>query len=504
MTIALDNEVRMIAWEVTRSCNLNCTHCRAAASYGPYPGELSTKKCFQLIDEIAAVSSPVIILTGGEPLLRPDIFGIASYGTTKGLRMVLATNGTLVTPVVVKKMIQSGIKRVSISIDGKDAQSHDVFRQEKGAFAAAIAGIAALKDTGMEFQINTTITTANLNQIKDILELAKKLGAVAHHIFLLVPTGRGKELASQAITAADYEDTLLWFHQESMSCEIQLKATCAPHYFRIMHQNKIMGVEPNKKAGSHFHESARGCLGGITFCFISHVGQVQPCGYLELNCGNVQKQSFADIWENSEVFNILRDNSGYGGKCGRCEFINVCGGCRARAYEATGDYLAEEPLCLYQPKDGKIYIMDEIDKKILNILQKEFPLEDEPFLIVGKHCGISEDETIRRIRKMKDKGIIRRIGAVFDGAKLGRVSTLCAARVSEGKIDNFVAVVNANKNVTHNYRRDNEYNIWFTVSAANAKELEKFLKDVKEKTGVTDILDMRTLRTFKINASFDL
>jgi AdoMet-dependent heme synthase len=344
------NKLNMIAWEVTRSCNLRCVHCRAAANRGPYRGELSTEKCFQLIDEIATLSSPVIILTGGEPLLRPDIFEIASYGTSKSLRMVMATNGTLVDPNIAKKMIESGIKRVSISIDGKDAASHDAFRQEKDAFAGAMTGIEALKDAGIEFQINTTITTANLSQIKDILELARKLGAAAHHIFLLVPTGRGRDLAEQAITAADYEETLLWFHQESLDCSIQLKATCAPHYFRIMHQNKIKDAEPKKKVGGHFHESTRGCLGSISFCFISHVGQVQPCGYLELDCGNVQKQSFAEIWENSEVFRNLRDYSKYGGKCGKCEFIKVCGGCRARAYEATGDYLAEEPLCLYQPK----------------------------------------------------------------------------------------------------------------------------------------------------------
>ena len=148
--------------------------------------------------------------------------------------------------------------------------------------------------------------------------------------------------------------------------------------------------------------------------------------------------------------------------------------------------------------------MDEIDKKILNILQKEFPLEEQPYLIVSERCGISEDETIHRVQKMKERGIIRRIGAVFDGEKLGRVSTLCAARVPEGKIDSFVKIVNTNKNVTHNYQRSHEYNIWFTVSAANVEDLEKFIKDLKEKTGMTDILDMRSVRTFKINASFDL
>jgi heme b synthase len=344
------DKVRMIAWEVTRSCNLNCVHCRAAANCGPYPGELSTQKCFQLIDEIAVYARPVIILTGGEPLLRPDIFEIASYGTQKGLRMVMATNATLLDAAMAQKLIKTGIQRVSISIDGKDALSHDAFRQEKGAFAGAMAGIEELKKAGMEFQLNTTITSANLSQIKDILDLAKGLGAAAHHIFLLVPTGRGRDLAKQAITAAEYEETLMWFHEESMDCSIQLKATCAPHYFRIMHQNKAKGTEPKKKVAGHFQESTRGCLGGISFCFISHVGQVQPCGYLELDCGNVQKQNFAEIWENSAVFGNLRDLSKYGGKCGRCEFIKVCGGCRARAYEATGDYLAEEPLCLYQPK----------------------------------------------------------------------------------------------------------------------------------------------------------
>lgn len=345
----LSDTLRMIAWEVTRSCNLNCVHCRAASACGPYPGELSTQKCKSLIDEIAAAFQPVIILTGGEPLLRPDIFDIAYYGTQKGLRMVMATNGTLADEKIARKMIESGIQRVSVSIDGKDAQSHDAFRGEPGAFAGAMRGIEAMKSAGMEFQINTTITTANLHQLKDIHDLTLRLGAAAHHIFLLVPTGRGRDLASQAITAADYEETLKWFYQESLTCAIQLKATCAPHYFRIMHQNKVKGVEPKKKTGGHFHESTRGCLGGISFCFISHVGQVQPCGYLELNCGNVQKQSFAEIWESSEIFRNLRDYGKYGGKCGRCEFIKVCGGCRARAYEATGDYLAEEPLCLYQP-----------------------------------------------------------------------------------------------------------------------------------------------------------
>lgn len=350
----LSSTLRMVAWEVTRSCNLACIHCRASSVQGPYEGELDTLACLKLVDDIAAFSEPVVILTGGEPLLRPDIFDIAAYGTAKGLRMVMATNGTLVTEGIVGKMLSSGIKRVSISIDGADAGRHDAFRRVPGAFEGAMRGIEIMKHGGMEFQINTTITQANLDQLRDIHDLTLKIGAAAHHIFLLVPTGRGKDLADQAISPETYEETLEWFHGQSESCPIQLKATCAPHYYRILHQKKRhqRSEVRAKQAGSGHPLNAmtRGCLGGSTFCFISHVGQVQPCGYLEIDCGRVTEQGFEEIWKQSRVFNELRNLGLYEGKCGRCEFIKVCGGCRARAYEVTGNYLAEEPFCIYEPK----------------------------------------------------------------------------------------------------------------------------------------------------------
>ncbi|MCX5819097.1 MAG: heme b synthase [Deltaproteobacteria bacterium] len=364
----LPHTLRMVAWEVTRSCNLACGHCRASAVRGPYEGELDTNKCRQLLDQIAAVGKPVIILTGGEPLLRPDIYEIAAYGDQNGLRMVLATNGTLMTGEVAAKLIRSGIRRVSISIDGPEAESHDAFRGVPGAFAGAMAGIAAMRQAGLEFQINTTITQANLAQIREIHDLAHRLGAAAHHIFLLVPTGRAKEMADQAITPLDYEETLNWFYEEGLSCAIQLKATCAPHYYRIFHQRRkerhgeagkatrpatasaSAGHPPTAgEGGQPLHAMTRGCLGGSAFCFISHRGQVQPCGYLELDCGRITDRGFAEIWNESAIFQDLRDLGRYKGKCGRCEFIRVCGGCRARAYETTGDYLAEEPFCVYEP-----------------------------------------------------------------------------------------------------------------------------------------------------------
>jgi len=343
----------MVAWEVTRSCNLACAHCRASSVHGPYEGELTTKEGKRLLDEIAAFAKPVIILTGGEPLLRKDIFTLAAYGDRKGLRMVLATNGTLLTPAVTRKMKASGIQRVSVSIDGMDAESHDGFRGVPGAFDGALSGIEVLKKAGMEFQINTTVTTRNIHQIRGLLDLALRLGAAAHHIFLLVPTGRGKEMADQEISPADYEETLQWFCETAGRFAIQLKATCAPHYFRIYHQRRKRTTRRDIDNAGPLHAMTRGCMGGSSFCFISHRGQVQPCGYLELECGQIREKKFQDIWETSPIFEDLRDLSRYKGKCGRCEFIKVCGGCRARAYEVTGDYLAEEPFCVHEPGERR-------------------------------------------------------------------------------------------------------------------------------------------------------
>lgn len=341
--------LRLVAWESTRNCNLSCRHCRASATCGPYTDELDTRASLTLMDQIAETGQPIVILTGGEPLLRPDIFDIAAYGTEKGLRMVMAPNGTLIDPETARKMAEAGIQRISISLDGADRQSHDAFRGVDGAFEGALRGIQAAKDAGIEFQINTTITKLNLDQIPQIMQLAESLGAVAHHIFLLVPTGRGKYLIDQEISALEYESTLNWFYDQRNQTRLQLKATCAPHYYRILRQRARADGESVTFQTHGLDAVTRGCLGGTGFCFISHTGIVQPCGFLDLNCGDVTRQSFADIWRDSEIFLSLRDFSRLKGKCGICEFKAVCGGCRARAYEATGDFLAEEPLCSYQP-----------------------------------------------------------------------------------------------------------------------------------------------------------
>jgi heme b synthase len=345
--------LRLVAWETTRNCNLACIHCRASATMGPYSGELDTAEAFRLLDQIAEVAKPIVILTGGEPLLRDDIFDIASYGTAKGLRMVMAPNGTLITEAVAKRLIDSGIQRISISLDGATAESHDRFRKVEGAFEGAVTAMKIAKKVGLDFQVNTTITKTNLEQIPKIQQLAIKLGAVAHHIFLLVPTGRGKYIVDKEIDAAEYEETLNWFYDQREKSPLELKATCAPHYYRILRQR---AAKEGKSVTFNSHgldAVTRGCLGGIGFCFVSHRGDVQPCGFLTANCGNVREQSFADIWNHAEVLTNLRNYDKLKGKCNPCEFKRVCGGCRARAYEATGDYLAEEPLCSYLPRKAQ-------------------------------------------------------------------------------------------------------------------------------------------------------
>jgi heme b synthase len=342
--------LRLVAWETTRNCNLACVHCRASATRGPFSGELDTAAAFRLLDQIAQVGKPITILTGGEPLLRTDIFDIAKYGTDRGLSMVMAPNGTLITENIAEQMANAGIRRISISLDGATQESHDRFRGVDGALEGALRGIRLAKDAGIEFQINTTITRTNLLEIPKIQDLAVTLGAVAHHIFFLVPTGRGKYILDQEITAEEYERTLSWFYDQRNKTTLQLKATCAPHYYRILRQRAKRDGESVTFNTYGMDATTRGCLGGTGFCFISHRGIVQPCGFLDVNCGDITRESFADVWHHSDIFLSLRNFKGLKGKCGKCEFKNVCGGCRARAFEATGDFLAEEPLCSYQPR----------------------------------------------------------------------------------------------------------------------------------------------------------
>jgi radical SAM protein with 4Fe4S-binding SPASM domain len=384
---------RLIFWEVTKGCNLRCIHCRATATELMSPNDLPTEKALDIISQVAGFGNPILVLSGGEPLYRADIFELAKYATSRGLRVALATNGTLVTKDVAQKIKDAGIKRVSISLDGSDAATHDAFRGIPGAFDAAIYGMKNLQALGVSVQINTTIARHNAHQLPAVLDLARNLGADALHTFLLVPVGCGVDIAAeQMVPPEEYERMLNWFYDQSLTGDIELKATCAPHYFRVARQRKAAerlagSKKPAAKPGSadeigptemtmpgstgislkpgcgppvghtghpgghpgDMSAMTKGCLAGTGVCFISHEGEVFPCGYLPALAGDLRKQGFADVWNNSAVFDALRDDDNLKGKCGCCEFRHVCMGCRARAFAATGDFLAEEPFCVYEP-----------------------------------------------------------------------------------------------------------------------------------------------------------
>jgi radical SAM protein with 4Fe4S-binding SPASM domain len=377
---------RLVFWETTAGCNLACIHCRRITVADQLlPQDLTTAESFDLIDQIAAFARPIFVLSGGEPLFRPDIFDIARHASDAGLIVALATNGTLIDATVARKIKESGVRRVSISFDGADAATHDIFRG-KGAFDKSLAGMNYLHEVGVPYQINTTVARHNIHQMDQTLALAKGLEAQALHLFLLVPVGCGVEIApDQQISPTEYENVLNWMYDAEMAGGIELKATCAPHYFRIVRQRQaeerrsgIFRERPSshhrqQRAGGHpgghpgnghpgangddgnqaarqaMNAMTKGCLAGTGVCFVSHRGEIFPCGYLPVEAGNIRQQPFREIWEGSAVFADLRDPDLLGGKCGLCEFKRVCGGCRARAYGMTHEYLDEEPFCTYEP-----------------------------------------------------------------------------------------------------------------------------------------------------------
>lgn len=353
-------------WELTTGCNLRCIHCRASATELMSPEDLSTAECLKVVDQLAPYAPMILVLSGGEPLWRRDVFEIARHAVTRGIRVALATNGTLVDEAMAERIKDAGIVRVSISLDGADKHTHDLFRGHDGAFEAALRGIRCLQEVGVSTQINTTVSKHNAHQLPEMVELAKKLKVDAFHLFLLVPVGCGLTIAEdQSVDGAEAERILNWFYDRNLDAGMEMKATCAPQYYRIARQRRAearrtgeevpaMMPHPNHAhKGGHpadLNQMTRGCLAGSGVCFISHMGKVQPCGYLPVEAGDLRQQDFQAVWEHSELFADLRNLDNIEGKCGYCEFKKVCLGCRARAFGMTGDYHGEEPFCVYEPK----------------------------------------------------------------------------------------------------------------------------------------------------------
>jgi radical SAM protein with 4Fe4S-binding SPASM domain len=338
----------VISWNLTRRCNLRCEHCYISAgriSRDEALGELSTEECLRVVDGICEVNpEALLILTGGEPLLRPDVFEIASYAGRKGLWPVVGTNGVLITAALCQRMIEAAIKGVALSLDSLDAATHDRFRGVEGAWANTVEGSGVLHAAGLPFIVQTTVAAHNLDQIVDIARLAHTLGARVFNLYFLVPAGRGAYVSD--VTPEQYEQAMgrLMQIQEEFTGKMLVNSKCAPHYQRLLYER-----DPQSPFLKSFAGGAGGCPAGTHYLGIRPNGDMTPCPYLPVYGGNLREQSFKEIWEDSEVFRRIRARSSLGGRCGSCEFHRACGGCRARAYGATGDYMAEDPWCLYEP-----------------------------------------------------------------------------------------------------------------------------------------------------------
>ncbi len=326
---------RIVAWEVTRSCPLACQHCRAGARDCAYDGELTSEECFKVIDSLAAYSRPMIIWTGGEPMTRPDILELVSHATSRGLRSVMAPCGTLVTREKLEALKEAGVMACSFSLDGPDAATHDAFRGVEGAFENVTRAMAIAREIGMPFQVNTTVSRLNRDNLPGIHAQAVKHGARMLDLFFLVPVGRGAELADLSLPPQEAEQVLRWAFKMDQQGPISVRETCAPQAVRIWHNLGQPGREP------------AGCMGGRGFVFISHIGVLQPCGFLDIPSGDLRGVGFdfKRAYEESRVFSDLNKPDEYEGVCGVCSFRFSCGGCRARAYAATGSYMESETTC---------------------------------------------------------------------------------------------------------------------------------------------------------------
>ena len=335
----LGARLSLVSWNITCRCNLHCAHCYLDAPQAPHPQELTTQEGLALLGQIAATGpGAMVVFSGGEPLLRPDLLTLARHGAGQGLRVVIGTNGLALNASVAHSLKKAGVAGVGISLDSPEPSYHDAFRGMAGAWRGAVRAIAACRQAGLDFQVQMTVTPGNHHQVPQMVQLAEELGARAFNLFFLVCTGRGQQLTD--ISPRDYEATLAYL--ADCSSPIMVRARCAPHFFRVA---RARGKDNGGQASA-------GCLAATSYCRITCQGELTPCPYLPLSVGNVREKSFLHLWNHSPLFQAFREAS-IGGKCGHCQYLGPCRGCRARAYAITGDLWGEDPQCSYQPSPGE-------------------------------------------------------------------------------------------------------------------------------------------------------
>ena len=345
-----DEAPMLVIWEVTQACDLACVHCRASAQPNRSPAELTTKQGFELLDEIKTFGNPLLVFTGGDPLKRPDIYELIRHSVEIGLRTNVTPSATpLLTEAAIDRFQECGVSRMAISLDGPDAQSHDDFRGIPGTFDCAMRALYHAKKIGLETQFQTTVTRRNLPRLPEMAKIAEDIGTKMWSLFFLIVTGRALE--NDDLAAAEYEQVFEFMYNLSKTVPFAIKTTEAMHYRRYVAQRmkaEHRSMPESSNAGSMMWRTA-GVSDGKGFVFVSHAGEIFPSGFLPVTAGNVLQDSLTDVYRNSSLFRSLRDMNQREGKCGICEYQKVCGGSRSRAYALTGDYLAEDPRCIYQP-----------------------------------------------------------------------------------------------------------------------------------------------------------
>ncbi len=346
-----------IAWEVTRACAFACKHCRANAQHARDPRELSTAEGRRLIDRLAEFGSPILIFTGGDPLMRRDLFDLIAYAAGKGLRCSFTPTATALASIErLAQARQAGVRRIALSLDAPSPAAHDEFRQVPGSWERTMKILHNAKDVGLSVQVNTTVSIFNVDRLPEMAPFIQEVDAVQWSVFFLVPTGRAQ--VEYMISAQRHEEVFHWLYDLSLSAPFDVKATAAPMYRRVAIQRKRTQSphgQPVTFQGAGFqyadglHRPTKGVNDGNGFLFISHLGQIMPSGFLPLECGNVREQDIVEVYRNHPVFTDLRNSEKLKGKCGVCDFRDVCGGQRGRAYSVTGDYLETDPACAYEP-----------------------------------------------------------------------------------------------------------------------------------------------------------
>jgi AdoMet-dependent heme synthase len=354
----------LVIWEVTQACDLACVHCRASAMSARHENELTTEEGYRLLDQVKAFGeakgfgSPLFVFTGGDPLKRPDLFDLIRYSVKLGLRTNVTPSSTpLLTTEAIDEFKRSGVARMAISVDGADAETHDAFRQVPGSFDRCMMALRHAQKIGLETQFQTTVTRRNMHQLDRVAKIVGEVGSKMWSLFFLIVTGRA--LAGDDLTAEEYEQVFGSMYDISKRVPFDIKTTEAMHYRRYILQRKkeeraAAGLDDAPAANENASKVAfrtAGVSDGRGFVFVSHRGEVYPSGFLALSGGNVRTTSLVDVYRNSQLFQVLRDPQQREGKCGACEYVHVCGGSRSRAFALTGDFLAEDPRCVYMPKN---------------------------------------------------------------------------------------------------------------------------------------------------------